>query len=81
MMEMLDSCAVSYQVVLTKCDKVRDSELAARIDLVRRGLARRPAAHPEIWPVSVRTGLGIAALRAEIASLAAPDQFGYIPPP
>ena len=44
---MLDEAAVSYQLVLTKADKVKPTELAedARAD-DRARRAKHPAAHP-----------------------------------
>lgn len=68
-MHLLDRAAVSYQVVLTKTDKVSATELGA----VRRSVADvirlRPAAHPEIVATSAESGDGIDRLRLEIAEL------------
>ena len=66
---VLDKAAVSYQIVLTKADKVKPAELSETIVTVRNQLARRAAAHPEVIATSSETGMGIAALRAEIAAL------------
>ncbi|CAN5153160.1 ribosome biogenesis GTP-binding protein YihA/YsxC [soil metagenome] len=66
---VLDKAAVSYQIVLTKADKVQPAELSETIVAVREQLARRAAAHPEVIATSSQTGMGIAALRAEIAGL------------
>lgn len=66
----LDRRAVSYRVVLTKCDKLDDGALAARLATVSAAVADHGAAHPEVLASSARTGLGIAGLRAELASLA-----------
>jgi GTP-binding protein len=71
MMADLDRAAVSYQVVLTKFDKVPASERAALLDKLARALASHPAAHPEIAVTSARDGTGIDDLRAAIAALAA----------
>ena len=65
----LDKAAVSYQVVLTKADQVKASELAARTDEVAAALARQPAAFPQVIATSSRTGDGIAELRAAMAQL------------
>ena len=70
---LLDKAAVSYQVVLTKADKLKAAELAAVTAATRDAIAKRPAAHPEIVVTSAETGAGIDALRAEIAALAAPS--------
>ena len=69
-MAALDGAAVNYQVVLTKCDKVKDAALAALIGSVGRELAGHTAAHPEIIATSARTGRGIPELRAALAALA-----------
>jgi GTP-binding protein len=69
-MKLLDEAAVSYQVVLTKADKPKASELAEIEAKVASDLAKHPAAYPQILTTSVRTGLGIEALRAAIAALA-----------
>jgi len=65
----LDKAAVSYQVVLTKADQVKASELAVRTDEVAAALARHPAAFPQVIATSSRTGDGIAELRAAMAQL------------
>jgi GTP-binding protein len=70
-MTMLDEAAVSYQVVLTKTDKVAPGELAERIAAVASELKRHVAAHPTIHLTSAHAGSGIAALRASLAALAA----------
>ncbi|RVU18771.1 ribosome biogenesis GTP-binding protein YihA/YsxC [Methylobacterium oryzihabitans] len=65
----LDTAAVSYQIVLTKADALKKSEIEARLAATRASLARRPAAFPEIILTSSRTEEGIADLRASIARL------------
>ncbi len=67
----LDRAAVSYQVVLTKCDKVKPAELERVIGETAGRLAKRPAAHPEVLATSSETGAGIDVLRAEITRLLA----------
>jgi GTP-binding protein len=42
----LDEAAVSYQIVLTKCDRVVASDLAGRLASVQTQLKHRPAAYP-----------------------------------
>ena len=75
-MKDLDEAAVSYQVVLTKADKVRPQALAATLDALRRELATHTAAHPQILSTSAQTGGGIAELRAALAALAESDAAG-----
>jgi GTP-binding protein len=71
MFGMLDDAAVAYQVVLTKADKIKASELAALLDETRKAISKRAAAIPEIHATSAEKGTGIPELRAEIARLAA----------
>lgn len=69
-MDVLDESAVNYQVVLTKADKIKPTELDAVAAATSAAIAKRPAAHPEIIATSAVTGAGIDLLRAEIAALA-----------
>jgi len=69
-MDALDTSAVNYQVVLTKSDKVKPTELEELAAATRALIAKRQAAHPEVIATSSETGLGIEQLRAEIAALA-----------
>lgn len=65
----LDTAAVVYQIVLTKADKIKQSELSATIEKARELIKKRPAAHPEILVVSAHNQTGISELRKEIWSL------------
>ena len=69
-MKMLDETAVSYQIILTKADKI--SETAARQVYAKtvEALAKHPAAHPKVILTSAAKGMGIAEVRAEIAQFA-----------
>jgi GTP-binding protein len=71
-MRLLDRSAVSYQIILTKIDKLRPAELAARLKSTAAGAAQHVAAHPEILAASALAGTGIPELRATLAALAAP---------
>ncbi len=71
MMAMLDAAAVSYQIVLTKVDKLSAGGLAARLEATAKALKTHPAALPDPIATSARNGSGVAQLRAEIAMLAA----------
>jgi GTP-binding protein len=70
MMEMLDKAAVTYQVVLTKADKVKRAELAVTIEEVAAEARKHPAAHPATFTTSSETGSGIAELRTAILEAA-----------
>jgi len=65
----LGQAAVSYQIVLTKADRVAPAALAERLSSLQTALARRPAAYPVILATSAQTGAGIAELRAAICRL------------
>ena len=68
-LSLLDSAAVTFQVVLTKADKVKEKERAKVLDQVRGALAKHPAAYPEMVVTSSEKGWGIPTLRAIIATL------------
>ncbi len=69
-MALLDSAAVTFQVVLTKADKVKDKDRARVLTQMRARLAAHPAAFPELVLTSSEKGEGIETLRAIIAGLA-----------
>jgi len=68
---VLDEAAVSYEIVLTKADKVKPAELAGRIADTAAAIRRRPAAFPEVIATSAHTGAGLPDLRAAIVRLLA----------
>ncbi len=70
MMTMLDKTAVTYQLVLTKTDKVGKAELEERRIKINAEIAKHGAAFPIIAATSSRARSGIEELRAEIATLA-----------
>ena len=72
LMRLCDAAGLSYQLVLTKTDKVTAPTLGPILDAVAAELARHPAAHPELHLTSAIEGRGIAALRASVAALALP---------
>ena len=76
LMAELDTAAVVYQFVLTKADKVSAGALKAEIAKIEALFPKHPAAYPEIIATSARSGDGIDRLRAELATLASPGQFG-----
>ena len=68
-MTMLDKAAVTYQVVLTKVDKMKKAEVDKLAGKIADKLKKRGAAHPVVRQTSSEKGWGIAELRAEIARL------------
>ena len=69
MFDMLDEAAVAYQLVLTKTDKIKPAELEAVIDATNTIIKTRAAAFPGLHATSADKDLGMAELRADIASL------------
>jgi GTP-binding protein len=68
-LSLMDSSALTFQVVLTKVDKIKTSEREAVLEQVRAALVKHPAAYPEIVLTSSEKGEGIPTLRATIATL------------
>ena len=67
-MKNLDRAAVSYQLVLTKCDQLKAADVPRAVAAAEAVARKHGAAHPEVLPTSSETGFGIAELRAEIAA-------------
>ncbi len=70
-MKALDAAAVSYAVVLTKRDEVKSAEQGARVAATLEALRKRPAAYPNVFFTSARTGEGVPELRAHVAQMLA----------
>lgn len=69
-MKMLDEAAVSYRIILTKADKIKNSELEHVKSETLTALAKHPAAFPEISVTSAEKKMGIAELRETILDAA-----------
>jgi GTP-binding protein len=69
-MELFDRAAVTFQLVLTKADGLKPPALAGKIREAEALARSHAAAFPRILATSSETGVGVAALRAELASLA-----------
>ena len=69
MFEMLDDAAVAYQIVITKSDKIKPSELESLNAETLALIKKRAAAYPTIHITSAEKAFGIDELRAEIAGL------------
>jgi GTP-binding protein len=65
-MAALDGAAVSYQIVLTKSDKLKPAEVEAVTAATLKKVSKRPAAFPRVLATSSEKGTGIPELRAEI---------------
>ena len=70
-MDACDRAAVSYQIVLTKSDKIKPSEVDAVVARTQAAIAKRPAAYPKVLATSSEKGTGLPELRAEIAAACA----------
>lgn len=66
---LLDKAAVSYQIVLTKADKISALALPKLMAATQEAIRKRPAAYPEIIATSSEKGAGLTDLQAAIASL------------
>jgi len=69
-LEALDIAAVSYQIVLTKADKLKAAEVASVVEQTLKAISRRPAAFPRVLATSADKGGGIPELRAEVIQAA-----------
>lgn len=70
-MDLLDQAAVTFVLILTKADVVKPGALARKAAATAEIARSHAAAYPRIFITSSETGLGIAELRAELATLAA----------
>ena len=68
-LSLLDSAAVTFQVILTKADKIKEIEREKTLQQVSSALQAHPAAFPEILITSSEKGWGIPILRSVIATL------------
>jgi GTP-binding protein len=65
-LDALDEAAVSYQIVLTKADKIKPAEVEEVTAKTLQQISRRAAAFPRVLATSAAKGTGIPELRAEI---------------
>ena len=68
-MKMLDKAAVTYQIVLTKIDKISDKALSKVLEETTKALIEHAAAYPKVLATSAEKNIGLSPLRAEIAFL------------
>ncbi len=68
-LKLMDRSAVTFQVVLTKLDKINRTEREKVIAQVQGALSKHVAAYPEIILTSSEKGEGIETLRAVIATM------------
>ncbi|WP_019221341.1 ribosome biogenesis GTP-binding protein YihA/YsxC [Bartonella senegalensis] len=65
-LDLLDKAAVSYQIILTKSDKIKSSVLDQLVITTKTKLLKHPAAYPEILATSSEKALGLEELRTAI---------------
>ena len=70
-LDALDAAAVSYQIVLTKADKLKAPAVAALVEATLKAISKRPAAFPRVVASSAEKGAGLPELRAEIMTATA----------
>ncbi|MBB4063840.1 ribosome biogenesis GTP-binding protein YihA/YsxC [Gellertiella hungarica] len=63
---LLDKAAVSYQIVLTKTDKIKEAGVPRLIAETMDKIKKRPAAYPAVIATSSEKGKGLDDLRAAI---------------
>ncbi len=68
-MDRLDKLAVSYQILLTKADEIKQPQQQAVLAATQAATSKRPAAYPHLLLTSAKSGEGMAELRAAIAQL------------
>jgi len=69
-MDLLDKAAVSYQVVLTKIDKIKEAGVPRVLEETAHKVRKRPAAYPELLATSSEKNTGIEDLRAAMLAAA-----------
>ena len=65
-LSLLDKAAVSYQIVLTKTDKIKAVGVPSLIEETLAKIKKRPAAFPGVVATSSEKGTGLEDLRAAI---------------
>ena len=65
-LDLLDKAAVSYQIVLTKTDKIKEAGVPRLIAETLEKIKKRPAAYPFVVATSSEKGNGLDDLRAAI---------------
>ena len=69
MMNIFDSLAASYQIILTKIDELKEYPLQQIKNKLEKESVKFPALHPKILLTSSNKNMGIKELRKEIINL------------
>lgn len=70
LMDLMDESGLSYQIVMTKADRLKPAALEKMRARLAAQVRKRPACHPEIPATSADAGTGIAELRQALAAFA-----------
>jgi len=73
-MDLLDESALSYQIVLTKIDKIKKTQLDTLLKEVEASFPDHPAAYPEVIATSSVKNQGLDQLKQAITRLAFPEK-------
>jgi GTP-binding protein len=65
-LDLLDKAAVSYQIVLTKTDKIKEAGVPRLLSETAEKIRKRPAAFPQLIATSSEKGKGLDELRQAI---------------
>ena len=68
-LDAFDAAAVSYQIILTKADKIKPPAVIKMVEATQQAIKKRPAAHPEVLATSSVSKRGLDEVRAAIARL------------
>ena len=66
-MDIFDEAALSYQVILTKIDKLKSAQQNSMLEKTQQDILLRPAAHPTVIATSSEKNIGIQDVRSEIS--------------
>lgn len=69
MLTLLQETAMQAIVILTKCDKIKNSQIAVQEKSLTEELQTRAILRPRVFSVSAEKGTGIEELREELISL------------
>jgi GTP-binding protein len=72
-MELLDDSAAVYNLVITKADAVKPSELKEVLQNMEKTIKSHAAAHPSLIVTSAIEQKGMDELQAQLAEFALPE--------
>jgi GTP-binding protein len=67
--KLLDKAAISYQIVLTKTDKIKEAGVPRLIAETLEKIKKHPAAYPEVLATSSEKSVGLDTLREAIGTI------------